>query len=292
MLYTIAVATGCALVGVVAGSIVQRTAKFLYPTDWMSIAVMAAIAADIILELAPWSPVWYAPFMLGFFVGYLLVGRTKYDMAMDVRIDTKSVVMRPWVLYDHDGVTCIQKQKNRDLLRRQVFGVHNELVDQEGAPIQIEADWRSDAKYPLFPKFEKSLIVLEDCDDVFRVEHLWWRFGIRIPSTVARLGFASTASKLSLLRSADILEQQQTMIVRLTSEVHRLTTAQGPKLMEMAIRINNRAQQTTPENRMFELMMDEDSGNSRKKAPAVPAQNEEVEDGDSDEDAAEAEQRA
>ena len=268
MLYTIAIATGCALIGVIMGSIVQRTARFLYPIDWMSIAIMAGLTIDAILGLAPWEPIWYIPYLLGFWVGYLLVGRTRYVMALDVSIPSKIVVMRPWVLYDHNGVTCIQKQTNRDLLRRQLFGAHNELVDDTGAPIQIEPDWHSDSKYPMFPAFEKPLIVLEKCEEISEVRNLWLGIKIRIPSTVITLGFASSTSKLTLLKSADVLDQQQRMIVQLNGEVHRLMTAQGPKLMEMAIRINNKAQKTTPENRMFELLMTEDVKKTKNGAKA------------------------
>lgn len=269
MLYTIAVATGCALIGVIIGSIVQRTARFLYPTDWMSITIMVGITIDAIIGLAPWNPIWYIPYLLGFWVGYLLVGRTRYVMTIDITIPSKSVIMRPWILYDHNGSTCIQKQTNRDLLRRQFFRVHNEVIDDTGAPIQIETDWHSDSKYPMFPSFEKPLIVLESCEEISEIQDIWWKIKIRIPRTVVTLGFGSSASKLTLLKSADVLDHQQHMIVELNSEIHRLMTAQGPKLMEMAIRINGKAERTTPENRMFELLMKEDGKDAKRGTKAL-----------------------
>ena len=247
----------------------------------MSITMMIGIVADVVLELAPWSPVWYIPYLLGFVVGYLLVGRTRYDMMMDIHILSKGVVMRPWVLYDHEGTTCIQKQRNRALIRRQFFRVHNKVVDEKGNPILIEADWHSDSKYPMFPRFEKSLIILERCQEISESRDLWWRFKVRVPRTVVTLGFASSASKLTLLKSADVLDNQQRMIVQLNGEIHRLMTAQGPKLMEMAIRINNNAQMTTPENRMFELLMKEDV-EPNNEAPIILQEKKEVDNGDTE----------
>lgn len=282
LLYTIAVATGCALFGVIVGSAVQRTAKFLYPTDWMSITIAMAIIADMILGLAPWDKMWYIPFIAGFAVGYLLVGRQSYIMVSNINIESKYLVLRPWVLYEHDGAICRQRQNNRDLLRRQFLGIHNVVVDIDsgGGPPQISHDWTSDSKYPLFPRFVKDMLVLEDIKEDSVVVKIWWRIKARVPTTHIQIAFASAASKLELLKSAEVLEDQQSTISRLYDEVHKLRSAQGPKLMEMAIRVNDRATVTSPENRMYSLLVREDGKfRNTEKKKEVPEQKKEVEEG-------------
>jgi hypothetical protein len=62
------------------------------------------------------------------------------------------------------------------------------------------------------------------------------------------------ASNLELMRSAEVLTEQQEVIVSLANEVSELQTALGPQLMEMAIAIDNTAVSTSPENRMFEVI--------------------------------------
>lgn len=256
--YIVAVSTVCALAGVLVGALVQRSAKFLYPTDWMSITLAIAVLADLIFNIAPWEKFWYAPFAAGFAVGYLLVGRQKYIIVANINVASKHLVLRPWVMYDHDGELCRQRQKNRDLIRRQFLGIHNHVLDMDGDPPQISPDWISNAKYPLFPKFVTTMLVLEDLAETEETRKIWWRIKARVPTTYICVAFASSASKLELMRSVDILTDQQDLISRLYGEIHELRSAQGPKLMEMAIRINDKATNTSPENRMYGLLTRED----------------------------------
>lgn len=256
--YIVAISTVCALAGVLVGALIQRSAKFLYPTDWMSLSLTIAILADLIFGFAPWDKFWYAPFAAGFIVGYLLVGRQRYIIVANINVSTKHLILRPWVMYEYNGELCRQKQKNKDLLKRQFLGVHNHVLDMEGDPPQISPDWISNAKYPLFPKFVTTMLVLEDLEESMTIEKIWWKVNAKVTTTHIRVAFASSASKLELLRSVDILTDQQDHISALYGKIHSLQSAQGPKLMELAIRVNDKASNTSPENRMYNLLTRED----------------------------------
>ncbi len=252
MMETILISAGAALGGVIVGSIVQRTAKFLYPYDWMTMVILTAIIVDAILLISGIDPVWYAPFLLGYAVGYMIVGRTRYKMVMDINIPSKTMRMKPWVIYIHGEHLCIQEQSNRALLRRQICGVRHIILSVDGAP--VNTDWYSHNKYPLFPVFEKELIVLEDVKVDYYPVKVFWRFHARQYVTRVRVAYGSMASKLELMRSAEVLTEQQEVIVSLANEVSELQSALGPQLMEMAIAIDNTAVSTSPENRMFEVI--------------------------------------
>ncbi|MDD4222612.1 MAG: hypothetical protein PHF83_05710, partial [Candidatus Methanomethylophilus sp.] len=199
----------------------------------------------------------------GYLVGYVIVGRTRYTMVMDINVVSKTMRMRPWVLYMHDDKLCIQEQTNRALLRRQVFGVRHIVVSVDN--VSISADWFSDSKYPMFPAFEKNLLVLEDLVVDYSTVHVIWRINARQYVTRIRVAYGSMASKLELMRSANVLTDQQNTIVSLANEVNELQTALGPQLMEMAISIDKKAVSTSPENRMYSMI-------KKNKQKAEPVQ--------------------
>ncbi len=252
---TILISSACALGGVFIGAAVQKTAKFLYPYDWMTITILIAIVIDLIGNFTGFEQIWYVPFLLGYFVGYLIVGRTRYTMVMDISIVSKTMRMYPWVTYQHEGRLCIQEQTNRALLRRQLAGVRHEIVSLDG--VAMNTDWTSDSKYPMFPKFEKNLLVLEDQNVGYRLVPIFWKVNARQYVTTIRVAYGSTASKLELMESANVLHDQQTTIVGLLDEVNKLKTALGPQLMEMAMRINHKAVAKSPENRMYNIIRKE-----------------------------------
>lgn len=265
MFETILITSACALGGVLIGAVIQRTAKFLYPYDWMTITILVAIGIDCVLKLTGFEQIWYVPFLLGYIVGYLIVGRTRYTMVMDISIVSKTMRMYPWVTYLHEGRLCIQEQTNRALLRRQLAGVRHEIVSLDGAA--INTDWNSDAKYPMFPKFEKNLLVLEDQNVEYCNVTVFWKIKARQYVTTIRVAYGSTASKLELMESANVLHDQQTTIVELLDEVNKLKTALGPQLMEMAMRINHKAVSKSPENRMYSIIRKE--AKSHDKLPSL-----------------------
>ena len=224
----------------------------------MSITLAILILADLIVDVAPWEKLWYLPFAAGFIVGYLLVGRQKYIIVANINVSSKHLILRHWVLYDHDGELCRQKQTNKDLFYRQFFGLHTRILDMNGEPPDITPDWVSNAKYPLFPKFVTSMLVLEDVEETREPVHIWWKINAKVTTTYIRVALASAASKLELLNSVDILTQQQDTISDLYGQIHQMQAAQGSKLMEMALRINNKACGASPENRMHSLLIRED----------------------------------
>lgn len=234
----------------------------------MSLTLTIAILADLVFDFAPWEKLWYLPFAAGFIVGYLLVGRQRYIIVANIGVSSKSLVLRPWVFYEHDGEICRQKQRNRDLLRRQFLGVHNRIMDMDGDIPLITADWTSDAKYPLFPKFVSQMLVIEDMEEIHEITKIWWRVRAKVTTTYITIAHASSASRLELLRSADILSDQQAIIAELHGQVYELQSAQGDKLMAMSLRMNSRVESTSPENRMFNMLLgaEEEMKKARKEA--------------------------
>lgn len=263
--YIIIISTACALFGVVIGAAIQRSAKFLYPTDWMSITLAVVVLIDLVLLISPWEKLWYLPFSAGFIVGYLLVGRQKYIIVANISVTSKHLILRPWVLYEKDNKICRQRQTNRDLIRRQFLGIHNYILDMDGNPPQISPDWVSNAKYPLFPKFVTEMLVLEDMVEKHVTTQIWWRIRGKKTTTHICVAHASSASKLELLRSVDILSNQQDTISKLYGQIHDYQNAQGSKLLETALRIQNNAIGTSPENRMYDLMRKKDEMSKTKK---------------------------
>ena len=285
---TIVAATAVALAGVVVGAHVQKAARFIYPVDCLTILIAVLILADALLGAMPWEPFWYLPFGLGYATGYLVVGRTSYVMVWETSLATKRVQMRPWVLWEEHGRTYIQEQTQRALLRRLVCRVRHEVVSD----VPLDSSWVVEAKYPLFPEFVRPTVVVESVDVSWVPEHWFWRFSVRRYTTRVDVAYAGTVSKMQLAQDEAALRVLQGQNTALVSELRDMRSRQGPALMEMALRMEQSIEATSPVNRMYDLLNAQQDGLKRKRkerrAEKRAQAKEEKEDGGEEDAAAEA----
>lgn len=243
-------AAGVALVGVVIGARVQRAARFIYPTDFMTLAIAAFILADLALGATGIGATWYAAFILGYIVGYLIVGRTSYMMLWTTDLAHKELRMVPLVTWTEDGRQYLQKQSNVALFRRLVLRVRHDIVSN----VPLEDDWYSVVKYPAFPFFRRCVVVAETVDTWWEPQHLFWKVSAKHYVTSIRIAYAGTVSKLQLAQDEDSLREMQDQNNRLIREIRNLRSQQGPALMEMELRMEQARLAAKPVNRMFEML--------------------------------------
>ena len=258
----IVLSTMVALVGVVVGAKVQRMARFIYPTDVFTITAVAWVLADTAFSVSGLNPFWYLPFLLGYVVGYLIVGRTSYIMVWETELGDKRVTMRPWVVWCEGGCTYLQIQSNRALLRRLVFGVRHDIVSTG----PLDADWQVVSKYPLFPVFDRPAVVAENVSTTFELVHAFWRFKVRHYVTEMAIAYGSVVSKIQLAQDEQALTSMQRLNNDLTSEVHELRARQGPMLMQMALDLLQKIDKTKPVNCAYDLVRQyEASGRGKRQ---------------------------
>ena len=258
----VVLSTVVALVGVVVGAKVQRMARFIYPTDVFTIAVVAWILADTVFSVSGLDPFWYLPFLLGYVVGYLIVGRTSYIMVWETELGDKRVTMRPWVVWSEGGCSYLQIQSNRALLRRLVFGVKHDVV----ANGPLNADWQIVSKYPMFPVFDRPAVVAENVVTNFEPVHAFWKFKTRHYVTEMDIAYGSVVSKIQLAQDEQALTSMQRLNNDLTSEVHELRARQGPMLMQMALDLLQKIDKTKPVNCAYDLVRQyEASGRGKRQ---------------------------
>ncbi|WII08832.1 hypothetical protein O8W32_06565 [Methanomassiliicoccales archaeon LGM-DZ1] len=243
-------AAGVALAGVVVGARVQRTARFIYPLDFMTLAIAAFILADLALGATGIEATWYAAFILGYIVGYLIVGRTSYMMLWTTDLANKELRMVPLVTWTEDGRQYLQKQSNVALFRRLVLRVRHDIVSN----VPLEDDWYSVIKYPAFPLFRRCVVVAEAVDTWWEPQHLFWKFSAKHYVTSIQIAYAGTVSKLQLAQDEDSLKEMQDQNNRLIREIRNLRNQQGPALMEMELRMEQARLAAKPVNRMFEML--------------------------------------
>ena len=247
---TIAVCTAIAMVAVVIGSRVQKAARFIYPLDVMTLSIIAIAAIDSIFGIVIKDAFWYVPFVLGYFVGYLVVGRTAYVMIWETSLASMHVNMYPWVIWEEHGEIYLQEQSNRALLRRLICGVRHTILTN----VPLEENWMVDTKYPMFPAFSKPTIVAEDVKVTWEPAHWFWKFNVRRYTTIIDIAYAGTVSKLQLAQDELYLRQLQNQNTSLINHIHELESQQGPMLMEAALRIDQGVEDTAPVNRMHALV--------------------------------------
>jgi len=153
-LEVLAIATLVFLGGACLGAGVKGFTRFLVPWDLLSVAFYAIVVSDIVLELFPVEKAWYAPLLIGYWVGFIL---WHVPYIIPIKIDSESKILRtdPLVVYttDESPRVCIQEQTNRALIRR-LMGVHHELGTDGG----INPDWQISVKKPYWPRIKAPAI--------------------------------------------------------------------------------------------------------------------------------------
>lgn len=261
ILTTIGICTAIAMAAVVLGSKVQKAARFIYPVDCMTLTIVTLAIIDAIFHLVVPDGFWYLPFVLGYFVGYLVVGRTAYVMVWETSLANMHVVMYPWVIWEEHGEVYLQEQTNRALLRRLICRVKHSVVSN----VPLTEDWVVDTKYPLFPEFSKYTIIAEEIQVNWEPVHWFWRFNVRRYTSVVDIAYAGTVSKLQLSQDESYLRQLQNQNTSLIHRIHELESQQGPMLMEAALRIDQSVDDTAPVNRMHSLIREGEPFRNKKK---------------------------
>lgn len=257
----IGISTAIALAGVVAGAKVQRVAKFIYPYDALTLTIAGFCIADTIAGMLPTDKFWYLPLLLGYATGYLVVGRTGYTMVQTVSLGDKVMDCEPWVFWQEDGRTYTQEQTNRALLRRLLFGIKHEVVSNT----PLDKEWTVNVKVPMFPLITKPTVMAEDVVTSWSPVRVFWRFTSKRYVTEITMAYAGMVTKAQLSQDERFLQVMQRQNTDLVAEVHELTSQQGPKLMEMALRLEHEIDSKAPVNRMYDLIR---FGKERRKEDA------------------------
>lgn len=253
----IAGSTAIALLGVIVGAKVQKMAKFIFPYDALTLTICGFCIVDWTFNIFPFEKFWYLPFLLGYITGYLVVGRTSYVMIQTTNLSEKVMESNPWVMWEEDGRTYTQKQSNKALLRRLFLGVKHEV--RTNAP--LDDDWIVTTKIPLFPIISKPTVIAEEAVTSWTPVHVFWKFHTKQYTTEIILAYGGMVSKLQLAQDERYLQKMQQQNTDLVAAVHELRGQQGPMLMEMALRLEQKITSTAPVNRMFDLI----SRNPKKK---------------------------
>ena len=246
----IAGSTALALVGVIVGAKVQRTAKFIYPYDLLTLIICGFCLLDSMMKFFSFEKFWYLPFLFGYGTGYLVVGRTSYVMVQTVSLSNKTMTSDPWVIWEENGKMYTQQQNEIALIRRLLFGVKHEIITN--AP--LDEDWIVTTKIPMLPVITKPTVIAEDVITDWRPVHLFWKIRLKQYVTEIVLAYGGMVSKVQLAQDERYLQKMQQQNTNLVAEVHELRGQQGPMLMEMSLRMDQVMDSTTPLNRMFNLI--------------------------------------
>jgi hypothetical protein len=152
---------------------VKQLTRFLCPWDLLSLFIYAFIVLDCIFRITgQWDRLWYLPFLIGYLIGFRL-WYIPYRLPVKIDSESKSLSIRPVVLYSEDSDRpCVQEQTNRALVRRWL-GIHHELRSNGS----LEQDWHFDFKKPYSRAVKGSAIwVQKTITDEETVEklHMSW----------------------------------------------------------------------------------------------------------------------
>ena len=217
--------TTAAVMGVmvIVGALVQRTVKFIYPTDLVTILLLAANVWLVAMVTAGrWEvgfSLWYIlPELAGYFMGYLIGSRNNDWMIQYISPRIGYTYRIPMAVYEHKGRQCIADQNNRALVKRVLFGIHHE-IDSE---VWLEPNWTDDAKYRLFPPFRRRMINIESMETTSERVPIWWRLKVKRYTTHIRVAYGSQATAAELVHSMNVLDRLRAKVDSLEAERIRL----------------------------------------------------------------------
>jgi len=217
--------TTAAVMGVmvIVGALVQRKVKFIYPTDLVTILLLAANVWLVAMVTAGrWEvgfSLWYIlPELAGYFMGYLIGSRNNDWMIQYISPRIGYTYRIPMAVYEHKGRQCIADQNNRALVKRVLFGIHHE-IDSE---VWLEPNWTDDAKYRLFPPFRRRMINIESMEITSERVPIWWRLKVKRYTTHIRVAYGSQATAAELVHSMNVLDRLRAKVDSLEAERIRL----------------------------------------------------------------------
>ncbi len=209
-------------ISMVIGAAVQRAVKFIWPTDFMTISIVTFAAIQLIgwpsfLIVPGVDPIWWIPMLIGYIIGYIVIGRTRYIMVRRLT-DDKSFDTEPWVLYHIDGKPYVQEQSNKALIKRLVFGIHHPIL----SPLSLEPDYEDRTKYPGFPTFNRKMVCVEGWRTYEMMPQEISRWQLKRYATEVDVAYGSTVSRYELLRSFQALDQVNARLIEAENEIYAL----------------------------------------------------------------------
>jgi len=223
MILTILILTMIMSISVTCGGAIQKTTHFLYPVDFVTILICIALVSQVFfLDSIPWDIMWSIPLMVGYFIGYLVSGRTKYVMIRQFQASKYSYA-EAYVFYEKNSKTYLQVQSNKELMKRFLFGIQHEVSCPYG---DLEPDWVEVTKFPLFPLFEKHTIYA-DSVDTFQTE----REG-RLKEYITEICKApgSMISRTDLLRDFQALDRANKQLIETQNENYKLKQSMSTRM--------------------------------------------------------------
>lgn len=205
------------------GAAVQRAVKFIWPTDFITIGIVAFAIIQLIewpafLSIPGVDPIWWIPVLAGYIIGYIVIGRTQYIMVRKMG-DDKRTTTRPWVLYHMDGKPYIQEQSNGALIKRLVFGIHHPLL----TPVPLIPDGEDDTKYPGFPRFVHKVAYVEDWETYPLIpEDVTSRWQPKRYATEVKVAYGGMASMYDLMRDREVLAEANARLIEAENEIYAL----------------------------------------------------------------------
>lgn len=215
--------TACLMaVSMVLGALIQRTVRFIWPTDFVTISMLVLIVMQIIgipsgLVIPGIDPIWWIPFLVGYMIGYIVIGRTKYVMVRRIT-DDKSFETLPWVLYYVDGKPYLQEQTNKALLKRLLFGITHPVL----CPVAIEPDYDDKTKYPGFPAFERKMVCVQKYETYEVKPSKEGRFYLKRYATEVVLAYGSTVSRFDIHRDVKALDKANASLIDAENQIFAL----------------------------------------------------------------------
>lgn len=209
-------------ISMVIGAAVQRAVRFIWPTDFMTVSIVTFAAVQIIgwpsfLIVPGVDPIWWIPMLIGYIIGYIVIGRTRYIMVRRLT-DDKSFDTEPWVLYHIDGKPYVQEQSNKALLKRLVFGIHHPIL----SPVSLEPDYEDRTKYPGFPVFHRRMVCVEGWRTYEMMPETVSRWQLKRYATEVKVAYGSTVSRYELLRSFQALDRVNSRLIEAENEIYAL----------------------------------------------------------------------
>lgn len=219
-------------VSMVLGAIVQRTVKFIWPTDFITLSVIVLIALQIIryppeLVIPGIDPLWWIPVLIGYFIGFIIIGRTKYVLVRKLNND-KSFETVPWVVYHIDGVPYLQAQSNKELMKRLFFGIHHKLL----SPVALEPDYQDKTKYPGWPEFKKEMVCVESWRTYEIKPPENRRFYLKRYGTEVVLAYGSMVSKYDLHRDAKAMDKVNQNLMEAENTIYMLHQSMSVRMAD------------------------------------------------------------
>lgn len=215
------------------GAIVQRAVKFIWPTDIVTIILAAFMLIQLLgmpskLVIAGIESIWWIPVIIGYIVGYIVIGRAQYVMIRRIT-DDKSFETVPWVIYHIDGKPYRQEQKNRALLKRLLFGIHHEIL----CPHPIDPNYDDKTKYPGFPTFNRKMVCTESYETYeIMPKKPKRRIYLKRHATKVTLAYGSAVSKYELHRNVSALEKANSNLIEAENKIHALNQSVSVRMAD------------------------------------------------------------